>query len=129
MSKIEVISANTEERPHYVEFTKGDFVGFNPTMVNLDYDPFPTNNLNDVVRTEIIARELVLHAKLKGDVLEIRPGVAVSIEGRNFPVTRSEMQIDTQGENSTADIEGVAFLTPCDPLKVLAQLREALSEK
>lgn len=125
MGKIELVSARTEECPHYFEFTKNDFMGDCPGMAKLDHDPFPDKKSNEVVRTEIVARKLVLHAKVKGDVLGMRPGMAISFEGHDFAVTSSEIKIDTEGDNSIAEVEGEVFLSHPEPMKVLAQLRRA----
>ena len=130
MDKLEIISRTIEECPHYFDFRKQDFTGPHPTMANLDYDPFPEKGANDVVRTEIVARKLVLHATLKGDVLGIRHGVNISVDGHDFAVTGVKMKIDTAVEsNSTADVEGEVFLAAPDPLSVLAQLRRSLARK
>jgi hypothetical protein len=124
MANIEVISERTEERPFYHEFTKNDIVGFCPTMANLDYDPFPNNKLDDVVRKEIISRELLWYAKLKGDVLPIRPGVVFERDGHRFAII--EAKINLTGR--TSDVEGSEFLTPCEPIKVLERLRKFFAE-
>jgi hypothetical protein len=129
MSKIEIISESVEECPHYHDFIKSDFVGICSGMATLNYDPFPDKQLNDVVRTEIVARKLVLHVKLKGDVFHIGPGVAFKHKNHNFAVTISDVSIDAESGNSIADVEGEAFLSRPEPIKVLAQLREALAKK
>ncbi len=125
MGRIELVSARTEEQPQYFDFTKNDFMGECLGMAKLDHDPFPDKKPYEVVRTEIVARKLVLHAKVKGDVLEMRPGMSLSFEGRDFAVTSSEIQIDTEGDDSIAEVEGEVFLSPPEPMKVLAQLRRA----
>jgi hypothetical protein len=129
MARIEIITARTEERPQYFEFTKNYFMGEWPGMVKLDHDPFPDKKPNEVVRTEIISRKLVLHAILKGDVIGVRPGVALPYEGRNFAVISSEIQIGTQDDNSLAEVEAEFYLSPPEPMKVLAQLRRAFSKQ
>lgn len=128
MGKLELVSARTEERPQFFEFTKNDFMGECPGMVKLDHDPFPDEKPHEVVRTEIVARKLVLHAKVKGDVLGMRPGMALSFEGRKFAVTSIEIQIDTEGDDSIAEVEGEVFLSQLEPRKVLAQLRRAYTQ-
>jgi hypothetical protein len=128
MSKIDIISKHIDEVPHFFEFTKNDFVADCPGMENLDYDPFPDKKPEDVARREIIAQKLVLHATLKGDVMDIRPGVDITIDGHDFAVTSAKTNIDIKDDqDSTAEVEGQAFLTPSEPLKVLAQLRKALA--
>jgi hypothetical protein len=132
MAKVEMVSAKVEEAPEYFDFTKNDLVGDCPGMAKLDYDPFPDKALGDVVRREIIARKLVLRATIKGDfegVNAIRPGAAVTHEGRAFAILRSQMKVNTAGNTATADIEGQAFLTRAEPLKALAALRECFAKK
>lgn len=125
MANIEFLSAKVEEHPQYYDFTKNELLGDCPGMVKLNYDPFPDKQLTDVVRREIIARKLVLQAKLKGDVFDIRPGVAVPYEGRSFAVISSNIKFG----DSTADIEAEVFLTPPEPMKSLAALRESLAAR
>src|ERR1035441_6973553 len=125
MGTIEILSESVEEQPHYFDFTKNDFVGLRPGMATLNHDPFPDKTLKDVVRTEIIARKLVLHIKLKGDVFHVRPGFALKHKGHDFSVIRSEIKIDTEGDNSIAEVQGEVFLSKPEPMKILAQLREA----
>lgn len=98
-------------------------------MANLEYDPFPDKQPNDVVRTEIICQQLFLKATLEGDVVDIRPGIALNFEGHSFAITEATIQINTQGGDSKSEIEGMAFLTPCEPITVLTQLREHYSKK
>lgn len=113
-----------EEVPHFFGFTKNDFVADWPGMPNLDYDPFPAKKLEDVVRNEIIARKLVLRATLRGGVLDIHPGVRVTIDGQDFAVTSAKIAINAKDDQEcTSEIEGEHFLTPPEPLKVLAKWR------
>ena len=42
-----MISAETEERPRYFEFTKQMILGEHPTMAKLNYDPFPEAKMDD----------------------------------------------------------------------------------
>lgn len=129
MGNIEIVSESVEEQPHYFDFIKNDFIGTCPGMATLNYDPFPDKQIKDVVRTEIIARKLVLHVRLKGDVLHIRPGIVLKHKGHDFAVKKSVIHIDTKGDNSIADVEGEAFLAPPEPMKILAQLRQALAKR
>jgi len=129
VKSIRVSSAKTEQRPYYHDFIKNDFMGHCPTMASLDYDPFPDKKLDEVVRTEIICQQLVLNAKLEGEVDDLRPGIALNFEGRSFAIAKATIQINTEGGDSKSEIEAITFLTPCEPIKVLAQLREHYSKR
>lgn len=131
MAEIAVIKKTVEEVPHFFDFTKNDFVGDCPGMAKLDYDPFQDKQPEDVVRTEIIARKLILHAQLKGEAaINVRPGVCIKVDGHDFAVSESNIHIDTENEqDSTAEVQGEAFLTNPEPLKALAQLRKSMAEK
>lgn len=96
-------------------------------MANLTYDPFPNAKNDDVVRTEIIARELVLHAKLKGPFDSIKLGTALNYQWYDFGLVEVTEQINTESDECLFEVEGVAFLTPCDPLRTLSLLRDALA--
>jgi HJR/Mrr/RecB family endonuclease len=123
-TKARVIEHKIEEVPHFFDFTKNDFIGDCPGMATLPHDPFPDKKVHDIVRREEIARKLVLHAKLAGDVIDIRPGVCVKIEGKDFAVTAARIAINTENDQeSTSEIEGEHFLTPPEPLKFLAKWR------
>jgi hypothetical protein len=125
---VTVISKRIEEVPEFHEFTKADFIGDYPGITPLDYDPFPEKKPNDVVRREIIAQKLVLRAKLKGDVLGIRPGFSVRIDNYDFAVSVANIAINTNNDGeSTSEIEGEHFLTPPDPIKLLMQLRKEVA--
>ena len=122
-----LLEARKVERPFSFEFKKADFVTHAVMMANLNYDPFPNNGLEDIVRREIICTELVLTAKIKSkDALSIRPGEAIEYEGRKFVVQKASEPIhsDTPEQSTVMSVEGSCFLTPCEPMKVLAQLRE-----
>jgi hypothetical protein len=122
-----VLEAKTEERPVHFEFKKCDFVTHAVLMANLNYDPFPNNGLEDVVRREIVCTELVLTAKIKSkDASSICPGTAIEYEGHKFVIKNASDPIpgDMPGESTVIVVEGSCFLTPCEPMKVLAQLRE-----
>ena len=124
MQKVTVVEARTEERPFFYEFKKWEVVGQHPTMANLNYDPFPDKQSEDVVRREILCTELVLYAKLQGeDVFHYRPGVAVTISGHTFAIKEAEIDIS----NNTCEIEGSEFQSECEPSKVLAQIRKTLA--
>jgi hypothetical protein len=132
MGNIEVISSHVEEHPIYHDYTKNDFVGEWPGYPKLDFDPFPDKSSNDVVRTEIIARKLVLRAKVRGDVLALHLSSAIPFEGRNYTVESASMNLDVHGDNHTGQIEAFHLLTPLGAatrLKHLAALRAAYSAK
>lgn len=127
---ISIISAKTEERPRYFEFKKSHFIGAHPTMATLDYDPFPEAKSGDVVRREIIGRELVLVAKLKAPPSAIRLGIALELDGHRFALKAVTEHIDVEGGESIFEVEGIEPLTPCEePLEVLARLRRAFAAK
>ena len=122
-----ILVAKTEERPFFFDFKKCDFVVHATTMANTNYDPFPDNDMEDFVRREIVCTELVLTAKLNSkDALPIRPGMAIEYEGHHFVVKKVSEPVrgETSEESTVIEVEGSCFLTPCEPMKVLAQLRE-----
>ena len=129
MSQISVISKQVEEAPHYFDFTKNEFMADCPGMAKLPSDPFPNKKPEDVVRSEIVARKLVLHATLKGDgVIDLHPGSCVRVDGQDFAVTQATVHINTENEQeSRAEVEAAKFLTKPEPLKVLAQLRKLMA--
>ena len=122
-----ILEAKTEERPFFFDFKKCDFVVHATTMANMNYDPFPNNGMEDFVRREIVCTELVLTAKLKSkDAFSIRPGMAIEYEGRKFVVQKVSEPIrgDAPEASNVIEVEGSCLLSPCEPMKVLAQLRE-----
>jgi len=131
MAEIQIIKRTIEEVPHFFDFTKNDFMGECPGMAKLDFDPFPGKAPEDVVRTEIVARKLVLRAQLKGNgVLDLHPGTCVAVDGHGFSVTEAKIQINTMNDlDSTAEVQGEMFLSKPEPLKTLAQLRKSMAEK
>jgi hypothetical protein len=120
-----ILDARTEEVPHYFDFKKSDIMGHHPTMANLNYDPFPNAKNDDTVRTEIIARKLVLRAKLKAPAGSITMANSLEYQGHSFILDRIQKQWREQSE--LCEIEGFAFLTPCDPMQALAKLRTTLA--
>lgn len=119
-----ILEARTEERPVYFDFKKCDFVTHAVTMANLNYDPFPKSGMDDFVRREIVCRELVLTGKIKS-YQPIRARETVDYEGHEFIITRSQpIQVDAAEQSAIFEVEGSCFLTPCEPMKVLAQLRD-----
>jgi hypothetical protein len=125
-NEMSIVQARTEERPYFHEFRKYDFMGEGPTMPKLKYDPFPNAALNDVVRTEIIATELVLIAVIKGPLNCLKMGMALKYGKHNFGLKKITMKFGDGG--CIFDIEGSTFLTPCEPLKTLAKLRQTYLE-
>jgi hypothetical protein len=124
MDNIVPLEAKTEECPFFFEFKKHEIVGHHPTMAILNYDPFPNAAMDDVVRTEIICTELVLRAKVKTKSgFPLRLGIAIEFEGHKFAVKKATGNINTDTGESVVEVEGPAFLSPCEPIKALAQLR------
>ena len=123
-----ILTAETTERAVYFDFTKNDIVGYHPTMANLNYDPFPTAKNDEVVRREIIGRELVLFAKIKGPADSLRPGVALAHKGHKFDLKKVQEQIDTTSDQSTFEVEGSQPLPLLDAMSVLAKLRRMFAE-
>jgi len=122
-----LLEAKTEERPFFFDFKKCDFVTHAVMMANLNYDPFPDNGMEDIVRREFICTELVLTARVKGhDAFSVRPGAAIEYEGHRFVIlnARETKHGGTPEDSTFFEVEGSCFLTPCEPMKVLAQLRE-----
>jgi hypothetical protein len=115
---ISILSAETTERPVYWEFTKNELVGHHPTMANLICDPFPTAKNDEVVRREIIGRELVLHAKLTRPADSLRPGVTLAHNGHQFALKSVKEHIDTTNDESLFEVDGSEMLTPLDPMTV-----------
>jgi hypothetical protein len=127
MSSITILEAKTEERPYFFDFKKYEIMGHHPTWAKLTYDPYPDAQADDVVRREIISREKVLKAKLEIKDLEtkmkMRPGTALEYGGDKFAITNSRISFDSP----IVEVEGQCFLTPCEPMAVLAKLRESLA--
>jgi hypothetical protein len=133
---IEFIGEPTmEERPYFFEFKKCELVGHHPMWPKLTYDPFPDAGMDDVVRREIIGRELIFRAKLKiADIVkatEIRPGKALNYGPHKFAVIESTINFEPRPNNSSegaiVDVVGSEFLTPIEPLENMRRLREMLA--
>ena len=119
-----ILEARTEERPVYFDFKKCDFVTHAVTMANLNYDPFPNNGMDDFVRRELVCRELVLTCKIESNQ-PIRPRQTVDYQGHEFVISRSQpIRGDASDQAMVFEVEGSCFLTPYEPMKVLAQLRD-----
>ena len=123
LSACNILEARTEERPVYFDFKKCDFVTHAVTMANLNYDPFPNNGLDDFVCREIVCTELVLTGKIKSN-RPIRARETIHYQGHEFVISRSQpIQVDTSEQSTLFEVEGSCFLTPYEPMQVLAQLR------
>ncbi len=120
--RLTILEARTEEVPEFFKFTKQLIMNPCPGMANLTYDPFPNAKPDDVVRTEIVARKLILRAKLKGPSGSLTTNNSVTYQGRNFAPTEIVENFG-QGDESTFEFEGFALLTPCDIPRALSQLR------
>ncbi|HEX3889206.1 MAG TPA: hypothetical protein VHX90_00020 [Verrucomicrobiae bacterium] len=116
---MQILEPKTEERPHYYEFKKCEIMADHPTMAKLNYDPFPDAKMEDVVRTEIISRELILTAKLEiaGSESPSVRGKSIEYNGNKFLITTCRWSL----KSPIVEFEGKCFLTRCEPMKVLAQ--------
>jgi len=123
-----MVSFTTEERDREFEVQKHDLVGFHPSMVNLDYDPFPRAGLDEVVARAPMGRELILHAKLKGPVGSVSLGMLLAVAGHKFAPTRVTEHIDTKKDECEFDVEAAEWLAYTEPLKIIAELRRKLAE-
>ena len=120
----EILEARTEEHPVYFDFKKCDFVTHALTMANLSHDPFPNSGLDDFVRRELVCKELVLTCKIKSDQ-QTPPQAIIDYQGHEFVITRSQPIQEAGAEDSTLfEVEGSCFLSPNEPMKVLARLRD-----
>lgn len=115
-----------EEVPRFFDFKKRDFTKPFPQMENLNYDPFPNSKDDDIVRSEIIARDLVLRAKLKGSADALNLGIALEYDGNKYALTEIRRQYSGNGE-CIFDIIGVAKTVGEEPMAVLSRLRWAMS--
>jgi HJR/Mrr/RecB family endonuclease len=119
MKNFEIISKEIHEVPHVHKFTKNDFVAYWHGHPKLEHDPFPGKKPDDVIREEIIARKRILRAKISGEVIDVRPGTAIDVDGYTFSVTSAK--IDLLGGKS--EIEGLLWMTKPEPLRLLEVLR------
>jgi hypothetical protein len=127
MQGISIIEAKTEERPYFFDFKKYEIMGDHPTWAKLTYDPYPDASMEDVVRTEIISTEKILTAKLEIKDVEtktkMRSGIALDYQGNKYAVRKSSWSLNSP----VVEVEGSCFLTPCEPMEVLARLRKMLA--
>ncbi len=118
-----ILEARTEERPVYFDFKKCDFMTHAVTMANLTYDPFPNRGMDDFVRREMVCKEVVLTCMMKSNQ-PICARETVNYQRHQFVITRSRpIQGDTAQQSTLFEVEGSCFLSPYEPMKVLAQLR------
>jgi hypothetical protein len=115
-----------EEVPRFFDFKKRDFTKPFPQMADLNYDPFPDAKDDDIVRTEIIARDFVLRAKLKGSADALNMGMALEYDGNKYDLTEIEEKFPGNGEY-IFDVTGVAKIAGEEPMTVLARLRSAMA--
>lgn len=115
------------EAPRFFEFKKRHFTEPISGMANLDYDPFPEAQADDTVRHEIIARELIFHARLRGPAQALDLNTAVEYDGNCFALTEISEQSQPGGEERTFEVTGVARIAGDEPLAVLSRLRSTLA--
>ena len=136
MGKIEYIDEPTlEEQPYFFEFKKYEIVGEHPTWPKLTYDPFPDAGMHDVVRREIIGRQMIFRAKLKVSdpvmAMDFRPGKALDYGGHRFAVEESKIDFEARSNGSSGgaviEVMGSEFLTPIEPIENIRRLREMLA--
>ena len=89
-----------QERPLTVSFTKDDLMTPLAGQISFGPDPFPDRRGNEIVRTEIVGRELVLSATLEGDLNHIHLGTVLAVDGEGFIVTNTTLH----GDARTCDI-------------------------
>jgi len=115
-----------EEAARLHDFKKRDFTKPFPQMADLNYDPFPDAKDDDIVRTEIIARDFVLRAKLKGSADALNLGKAIEYDGNKYQLTEIDEEFSGNGE-CIFDVTGVAKVAGEEPPAVLARLRSAMA--
>lgn len=115
-----------EEVPRFFDFQKRHFTSQFPKMADLNYDPFPDAKDDEIVRTEIIARDFVLRAKLKGSADALNMGMALEYDGNKYDLTEIEEEFPGNGEY-IFNVTGVAKAAGEEPLTVLARLRSAMA--
>jgi hypothetical protein len=125
---LSMLSFKIEERDRVFEVQKHDIIGFHPSMVNLDYDPFPSAQFDEVVARVPMGRELVLYAKLKGPVGSVRLGIVLVLAGHKFAPTHFTEHFHMEKDESEFDVEATEWLTYTEPLKIIAEMRRKLAE-
>jgi hypothetical protein len=123
--KIEVVKERTKEQPFYSEIKKYEIVAPWQGMPDVTYDPFPDAQMEDVVRREIICRELLWFATLKGDdIAQVNPSIMFVRGDKKFTVTSAEIRFD----EGTCEVEGSMFLSKCEPRELIKRLRGIYAE-
>jgi hypothetical protein len=125
----EILRISTREQERYFDVLKNDIIGFHPSMTNLDYDPFPNALHSDVVDRVPMGRELLLEASVKAPAGSFHMGTSIQHAGHVFALTAVNEKFDTEGEHSSFDVEGVAWLSYTEPLKIISDIRKRLSLK
>src|SRR5664280_79445 len=80
-----------QERPITVAFTKNDLMTPLAGQISFGPDPFPDRRGDEIVRTEIVGREIVLSATLEGDLNQILVGKVLEVDGEEFLVTNTTL--------------------------------------
>jgi hypothetical protein len=136
VDKIKYISEpKLEEQPYFFEFKKYMVVGEHPTWPRLTYDPFPNAGMEDVVRREIIGRQIIFRAKMEISdpvvAMEIRPGKALNYGEHKFAVEESTIDFEPRPNNSSngaiVDVVGSEFLTLTEPTEIIGRWRGMLA--
>jgi hypothetical protein len=125
---ISVLSHRTEERDRYFDVRKNDIIGFHPQWENLDFDPFPNAQNDDVVQRAFMGRELVLYAKLEAPFNTVGLHTPLILNGHKFFMDKVSFSFKANAENNlgTFDVEGSEWLTFTEPLKLIAEMRSKL---
>jgi len=98
-----------------------------PHYPQLKYDPFPNAQPEDVVRTEIIGRKLILTAQLRGPSDANLMRTALEFQGRRFAVKEVVEYFDTPSDDRLFDIKAEAFTVLNEPPEVLKQILRMLA--
>jgi hypothetical protein len=124
-----LLSYQVEEHERFFEVRKKDIIEIHPTMVNLDYDPFPNAEKDDIIRSAFMGRESVLYAKLQSTGVNIKPGVALELNGHKFALTKVNEHPETDGDKSIFDVEGSEYRNFFEPPQIVADMRKELAIK
>jgi hypothetical protein len=132
MPPLRIISAKTEEKPHYFNITKGHIVGAqiggpHPGYPELKYDPFPNAQVDDIVRTEIIGRKLILTAQLRGPSDSQLMGHAIEYQGHKFAVKNLVKHFDGPPDDRLFEVEGEAFTVLIEPVEAIKRTMRMLA--
>ena len=96
-------------------------------MANPAYDPFPEAASSQLVRKEIVGREAVLNAQVKGPAGSLRPGQLLEFKRRKYVVKQVKEQIDPQTDQCVTEVEATFPIAAPNPMGTLQRLRQALS--